>query len=125
MNKNYFSSQNYRITDWLRLEGTPGCRLVQTPCSSGVTWSQLSTTMSRHPLNTSKVGNSTTSLDNLCQCLGILTVIKGFPDVQIDNSFLTALRTTLFICFNVFSWLKHHILFSFLNRRFPDKNTSK
>lgn len=81
--------------------------------------------VSRQSPNTSKAGNSTTSLDNLCQCLDILTVIKGFLDVQIGNSFLTALMTTLFICFNIFSWLKHHILFSFLNRRFTDKNISK
>lgn len=110
-------SHNYRITDWLRLEGIPGGHLFQTPCSSGVTWGQLSRTMSRQPLNTSKVGNSTTSLDNLCQCLGSLTVIRRFLDIQIDNSFLTALMTTPLICFNVFSCLKHHILFSFLKQK--------
>lgn len=69
--------------------------------------------------------NSTTSWDNLCQYLGILTAIKGFLDVQIDNSFLTALMTTLFICFNVFSQLKRDIWFPFLNRRFTEKKYFK
>jgi len=58
----------YRITDCLRLERTSESQLVQAPCSSRTTYSQLPRTVSRWLLNISKEGDSTASLGNLCQC---------------------------------------------------------
>jgi len=44
----------FQITEWLKLEATSGDYLVQPPCSSRATYSQLPRTMSRQLLNISK-----------------------------------------------------------------------
>lgn len=45
---------HHRITEWLTLECTSAGRLVQAPCSSRVTWSQLPRAMSWQLLNINK-----------------------------------------------------------------------
>jgi len=55
-----------------------GGDLVQAPCSTRATSSQLPRTVSRQLLNISKDGDSITSLGNLCQRLLTLTVKKCF-----------------------------------------------
>lgn len=61
----------YRISEWLRLEGTSGGYLVQSPCSSRSPVAQDHVQMA---VKDFKVGDSTTSLGNLFLCSVIFTV---------------------------------------------------
>lgn len=84
----YFSdiSHIHRITEWLRLQGTPeGPHLVKSSCSSWATYSWLPRTMPRQVLNITKDRGSTTSLSRLYQCSVILTA-KNFPDIWMEPS---------------------------------------
>lgn len=75
------SSRWESITEWLRLEAASGGHLVQLPCSSSAAHGQLL----RH-LNAFKEGESTTTLDSLCQCTINLIVKKVFWNVQTEHS---------------------------------------
>lgn len=66
------------FTEWLRLEGTTGCLLVQTPCSSRDPYSMLLRIVSRWLLSNSREGDSATSLGILFQSSVTLTVKKIF-----------------------------------------------
>lgn len=58
---------NHQITKWSKLEGTSGGNLVQLHILlKQDTQRQLPSIMSRQYMSTSKNGDSTTSLDNLC-----------------------------------------------------------
>lgn len=74
-----------KVTEWLRLEGSVGGHLTQSPCSRRTTEGQLPQTMSRWLWSSSKDGDSTASLSSLCQCLVKLTE-KVFPGVLPDPS---------------------------------------
>lgn len=65
---------NYRITAWVRLEGTSWDHVVQPPYASKVCWSWLGRTASSQVFNKSTHRHFTTSLDNLLQWLITLTV---------------------------------------------------
>lgn len=69
---------NHRFTERLMMGGTSGGHLIQAPCSSRVTESQLPRTTSRWLLNIFKSGESTMSLGHLSQCLVSLTVKMCF-----------------------------------------------
>ena len=68
----------HRITEWLRLKGTSAGHLVQPPCPSMATQSQLPRSTSRQLLTLSKDGKSTTSGVNLLQCSVTLREKKCF-----------------------------------------------
>jgi len=71
-------SKSHRLVAWLRLEGTPGDRLGQAPCSSRVSKSRLTRTTSSQVLSIFKDRHSTTFLGNLFRCSATLTVKKYF-----------------------------------------------
>jgi len=72
----------HRIIEWLRLAGTSEGHLVQPSSSSRVTQSWLLRTVPRWLLSISHVGDSTTSLGNLCQESVTITAKKVFPGVH-------------------------------------------
>lgn len=72
----FIESLNFRATEWLK--GSAGCCLMEPPCSNRVIYSQLSKILYRQFLSISMDGEPTTSLNNLCQSLVILTLQKGF-----------------------------------------------
>ena len=88
-NTSAFKKSDHRIiSERLRLEETTEGHLVQTPCSTRATYSQLSRTMSRWFWNISKEGDSTTSLSNLCQWSLTLTVNNRPAPAQANNTSL-------------------------------------
>jgi len=68
-------SQNHRM---LGVGRTSVDHLVQLPCQSRVTYSRLHRTSSRQVLNSSREGDSTTSLESLFQCFVTLKVKMFF-----------------------------------------------
>lgn len=68
-------SQNHRKVEFGRNLWRPS---GQTVCSRKATYRQLPMTMSSWFFSTSKEGDSTTSMGNLCQCSVIFTVKKCF-----------------------------------------------
>lgn len=74
--RSYFTDLWYaaEFTEWLRLEGTTGCLLVQTPCSGRDPYVMLLRIVSRWLLSNSREGDSATSLGILFQSSVTLTV---------------------------------------------------
>lgn len=60
------------------MQGTRGGHLIQPPCPSRATYSQLFRTTPKYLVSISKDGISTASQDNLCQCFVTLTKQKCF-----------------------------------------------
>lgn len=96
----YLSSQNKRITEWLRQEGMSGDHLVKPRCSSKILFSTLSGHSPRQVLNISRRGDSSLSgqlipvsltekkffllFNQSCLCFSF--VLIAFPNVMIDIS---------------------------------------
>lgn len=93
----YSVRRDHRTIEWLRFEKTFGGHLVQHPCSSRDTDSPLPKNISRQLWYTSRNGDSTTSLDNLCQYLVTLT-IKSVSWCSQGNSCVSVCAHWLWSC---------------------------